>query len=100
MTENVFTQFLPNDVSQNGKLNYLNPVEKNDFDQFLPDDVKNKPLKNEFKVSNTPDDKLLYKNLSIEEQFNQFLPDDQKVKQPTKLFYEEPDEEFGVGDAL
>ena len=100
MTENVFTQFLPNDVSQNGKLSYSNPVGKNDFDQFLPDDVKNKPLKNEFKVSDTPDDKLLYKNLSIEEQFNQFLPDDQKVKQPTKLFYEEPDEEFGVGDAL
>ena len=100
MTESVFKQFLPKDVRQENNFNYKNPVGKNEFDQFLPSDVKDKPIKNEFEVSNTPDDKLLYKDLSIEEQFNQFLPDDQKVKQPAKLFYEEPDEDFGVGDAL
>jgi hypothetical protein len=100
MTEIVFKQFLPEDVRQENNFNYKNPVGKNEFDQFLPSDVKDKPIKNEFKVSNTPDDKLLYKDLSIEEQFNQFLPDDQKIKQPAKLFYEEPDEDFGVGDAL
>ena len=44
------------------------------FNNFLSDDVKNKPIKNEFKIYNQPDDKFLLRNIELDEnKFGQFL---------------------------
>jgi hypothetical protein len=98
MAENVFNQFLPDDVKQD-----QNIKSGNVFDIFIPNDVKNQPLQNEFKIDQNPDDKFLFKNLELdmdqEDPFNQFLPSDVKDKESIKLFSDDQ-EEFGIGDAF
>ena len=70
------------------------------FNNFLSDDVKNKPIKNEFKIYNQPDDKFLLRNIELDEnKFGQFLSEDVKLKENVKLFSDD-NTDFGLNDAF
>ena len=68
----------------------------NEFNDLLPEEERNIPIKNEFKLSDTPDDKYELKEKGL---FDDLLPADEQEKSLTKIFTN-PDTEFGIGDAF
>ena len=92
MAENMFIDLLPE-----GERDFKNqPKNNNIFNDLLPEEERDVPIKNEFKLSDTPDDKYELKEKGL---FDHLLPEDEKEKSLTKL-YTNPDTEFGIGDAF
>jgi len=92
MAENMFKDLLPEE-----ERDFKNqPKTDNEFSDLLPEDEKNIPIQNEFKLSDTPDDKFSLKDVNL---FDDLIPDEEKDKPITKLFTD-PNTEFGIGDAF
>ena len=92
MAENIFKDLLPEE-----ERDFDNQLKtKNEFNDLLPEEEKDIPIKNEFKLSDTPDDKYELKEKGL---FDDLLPEDEQDKSLTKL-YTNPDTEFGIGDAF
>ena len=92
MAENMFKDLLPEE-----ERDFKNqPKTDNEFNDLLPEGEKNIPTQNEFKLSDTPDDKFSLKDVNL---FEDLIPDEEKDKPITKLFTD-PDTEFGIGDAF
>jgi len=92
MAENMFKDLLPEK-----ERDFDNQLKtKNEFNDLLPQEERDVPIKNEFKLSDTPDDKYELKEKGL---FDDLLPEDEQDKSLTKL-YTDPDTEFGVGDAF
>jgi len=92
MAENMFKDLLPEE-----ERDFENqPKTNNIFNDLLPEEERDVPTKNEFKLSDTPDDKYELKEKGL---FDDLLPEDEQEKSLTKL-YTNPDTEFGVGDAF
>jgi len=92
MAENLFKDLLPEnerDFENQPKIN-------NEFNDLLPEEERDLPIKNEFKLSDTPDDKYELKEKGL---FDDLLPEEEQEKSLTKL-YTDPDTEFGIGDAF
>ena len=92
MVANIFKDLLPEeerDLEDQPKTNNI-------FNDLLPEAERNVPIKNEFKLSDTPDDKYELKEKGL---FNDLLPEQEQEKSLTKL-YTNPDTEFGIGDAF
>ena len=92
MAENLFKDLLPEnerDFENQPKIN-------NEFNDLLPEEERDIPIKNEFKLSDTPDDKYELKEKGL---FDDLLPEDEQEQSLTKL-YTDPDTEFGIGDAF
>ena len=92
MAENIFSDLLPEEEK-----GFENKPKTNDiFSDLLPEEERNLPVKNEFKLSDTPDDKYELKDKGL---FDDLLPENEQEKSLTKL-YTDPDTEFGIGDAF
>ena len=92
MAENIFKDLLPEE-----ERDFDNQLKtKNEFNDLLPEEEKDIPIKNEFKLSDTPDDKYELKEKGL---FDDLLPEEEQDKSLTKL-YTNPDTEFGIGDAF
>ena len=92
MAENLFKDLLPEnerDFENQPKIN-------NEFNDLLPEGERDLPIKNEFKLSDTPDDKYELKEKGL---FDDLLPEGEQEQSLTKL-YTDPDTEFGIGDAF
>jgi len=105
MAENIFKDLLPEEDLEKksnvgNEFNDLLPQEEvtlsNQFNDLLPEEERDLPVKNEFKLSDTPDDKYELKDKGL---FDDLLPENEQEKSLTKL-YTDPDTEFGVGDAF
>jgi len=107
MAENIFKDLLPEEERDfktqpnvSNEFNDLLPQEenkfKNEFSDLLPEEERDIPIKNEFKLSDTPDDKYELKEKGL---FDDLLPEAEQDKSLTKL-YTDPDTEFGIGDAF
>ncbi len=107
MAENIFKDLLPEEErdfksqpNTSNEFNDLLPQENitlnNEFNDLLPEEERDVPIKNEFKLSDTPDDKYELKEKGL---FDDLLPEEEQDKSLTKLFTD-PDTEFGVGDAF
>ena len=92
MAENLFKDLLPQE-----ERDFENqPKTNNVFNDLLPEAERNIPVNNEFKLSDTPDDKYELKEKGL---FDDLLPEEEQDKSLTKL-YTDPDTEFGIGDAF
>ena len=92
MAENIFRDLLPEE-----ERDFENqPKTNNEFNDLLPAEERDVPIKNEFKLSDTPDDKYELKEKGL---FDDLLPEGEQEKSLTKL-YTNPDTEFGIGDAF
>jgi len=92
MAENIFKDLLPEeDRGFEDK-----PKSNNIFIDLLPEEERDEPIKNEFKFSDTPDEKYQLNESGL---FQDLLPEEEQDKSLTKL-YTNPDTEFGVGDAF
>jgi len=92
MAENIFKDLLPEK-----ERDFDNQLKtKNEFNDLLPAEERDIPIKNEFKLSDTPDDKYELKEKGL---FDDLLPEEEQDKSLTKL-YTDPDTEFGIGDAF
>ena len=92
MAENLFKDLLPQE-----ERDFENqPKTNNVFNDLLPEAERNIPINNEFKLSDTPDDKYELKEKGL---FDDLLPEEEQDKSLTKL-YTDPDTEFGIGDAF
>ena len=92
MAENIFKDLLPEeerDFENQPKTNSI-------FNDLLPEAERNIPINNEFKLSDTPDDKYQLKEKGL---FDDLLPEEEQDKSLTKL-YTDPNTEFGIGDAF
>jgi len=92
MVANIFKDLLPEeerDLEDQPKTNNI-------FNDLLPEEERDVPIKNEFKLSDTPDDKYELKEKGL---FDDLLPEQEQEKSLTKL-YTNPDTEFGIGDAF
>lgn len=92
MAENIFKDLLPEEERDFD----TKPKTNNIFNDLLPEEERNIPVKNEFKLSDTPDDKYELKEKGL---FEDLLPTQEQEKSLTKL-YTNPDTEFGIGDAF
>jgi len=92
MAENIFKDLLPEEERDFD----TKPKTNNIFNDLLPEEERNIPVKNEFKLSDTPDDKYELKEKGL---FEDLLPEQEQEKSLTKL-YTNPDTEFGIGDAF
>jgi hypothetical protein len=92
MAENIFKDLLPEeDRGFEDK-----PKSNNMFSDLLSEEERDEPIKNEFKFSDTPDEKYQLNESGL---FQDLLPEEEQDKSLTKL-YTNPDTEFGVGDAF
>ena len=92
MAENIFNDLLPEEEKD-----FQNkPKTNNIFNDLLPEKERDLPVKNEFKLSDTPDDKYELKEKGL---FDDLLPENEQEQSITKL-YTDPDTEFGIGDAF
>ena len=92
MAENIFNDLLPEEEKD-----FQNkPKTNNIFNDLLPEEERDLPVKNEFKLSDTPDDKYELKEKGL---FDDLLPENEQEQSITKL-YTDPDTEFGIGDAF
>jgi hypothetical protein len=92
MAENIFRDLLPEE-----ERDFENqPKTNNIFNDLLPEGERNISINNEFKLSNTPDNKYELKEKGL---FDDLLPEGEQEKSLTKL-YTNPDTEFGISDAF
>ena len=78
MAENIFKDLLPEeerDFENQPKIN-------NEFNDLLPEGERDLPIKNEFKLSDTPDDKYELKEKGL---FDDLLPEGEQEQSLTKL---------------
>ena len=92
MAENIFKDLLPEEERDFKS----QPNTSNEFNDLLPEEERDIPIKNEFKLSDTPDDKYELKEKGL---FDDLLPEGEQEQSLTKL-YTDPDTEFGIGDAF
>ena len=79
MAENLFKDLLPQE-----ERDFENqPKTNNVFNDLLPEAERNIPVNNEFKLSDTPDDKYELKEKGL---FDDLLPEEEQDKSLTKLY--------------